>query len=102
MASRLKLQEELEEMLKSDNVYYQPPESLKLRFPCIVYKKLRGYTRYANDMPYTFQQPYELTYIHSDPDSPIVDELAMKYQTIRHINAFVSGNRYHDVYELRY
>jgi hypothetical protein len=102
MASRLQLQRELEEMLGNKNVYYQPPESLRMKFPCVVYKKLRGFTRYADDIPYTFQQPYELTYITSEPDSPITYELAMKYPTIRHMNSFVSDNRYHEVFELRY
>ena len=37
MASRLDLQTFLEELLKSKNVYFQPPESVKMKYPAIVY-----------------------------------------------------------------
>ena len=39
MASRLNLQDKLEEVLGSKQVYFQPPESLKLKYPCIVYSR---------------------------------------------------------------
>ena len=37
MASRLDLQTFLEEILESRNVYFQPPESVKMKYPAIVY-----------------------------------------------------------------
>ena len=37
MDSRLKLQELLEKLLESKNVYYQPPESKKMEYPAIKY-----------------------------------------------------------------
>lgn len=37
MASRLNLQTFLEEILESRNVYFQPPESVKMKYPAIVY-----------------------------------------------------------------
>ena len=37
MASRLDLQTFLEELLESKNVYFQPPESVKMKYPAIVY-----------------------------------------------------------------
>ena len=39
MDSRPNLQAKLEEILGNKNVYFQPPESLKLNFPAIVYKR---------------------------------------------------------------
>ena len=41
MASRIKLQAKLEELLGSRNVYYQPPETLKIEYPAIIYSKSR-------------------------------------------------------------
>ena len=102
MASRLKLQGELEEFLGNKNVYFQPPESAKLKYPCIIYKKITGNTTYADDIPYRFVRPYELTLITQDPDSPLVSQLAYKYPTIQHINSFVTGNRYHEVFRLHF
>ena len=37
MANRLDLQALLEDLLGSRNVYYQPPESVKMNYPAIVY-----------------------------------------------------------------
>ena len=37
MENRLDLHEELCELLGSRHVYFQPPESIKLIYPCIVY-----------------------------------------------------------------
>ena len=39
MDSRPNLQTMLEQILGSRNVYFQPPESLKLNYPAIVYKR---------------------------------------------------------------
>ena len=50
MRSRLELQTLLEDLLESTNVYYQPPENLKMEYPCIRYYKddIRG--DYADDI----------------------------------------------------
>lgn len=102
MASRLQLQGELEELLGNKNVYFQPPESAKLRYPCIVYEHDVGYITYADDVPYQFTRPYKLTIITQDPESELVSNLAYKYPTIRQLTHFVSDNRYHDVFRLYY
>ena len=49
MSRRLKLQEKLEELLESRNVYYQPPESKKMDYPAIRYNKQSSDKRAADD-----------------------------------------------------
>lgn len=39
MGTRLELQSKLVELLGSKHVYYQPPESVKIEYPAIVYSK---------------------------------------------------------------
>ena len=39
MMSRERLSAILHEVLGSDNVYYQPPESVKMKYPAIVYTR---------------------------------------------------------------
>jgi hypothetical protein len=46
MASRLQLQKALKD-LEIMNVYFQPPENVKLKFPCIVYKFTKFETEHA-------------------------------------------------------
>ena len=39
MASRLELQTKFENILGSRNVYFQPPASVQMRYPAIVYSR---------------------------------------------------------------
>ena len=41
MASRLELQKLLEMLLGNKNVYYQPPASLSISYPCVIYSRDR-------------------------------------------------------------
>lgn len=60
-----------------DNVYFQPPESLKLEFPCIVYTRRTADTTYADNKPYMFTWCYTITVIDSNPDSDLPRQVAM-------------------------
>ena len=54
-------------------VYFQPPPSVKLVYPCIIYNLSRIDTKYANDKPYLNKKCYSVTIIDKDPDSKIPD-----------------------------
>lgn len=97
---RLLLQSKLEALLDSPNVYFQPPESVRLEYPCIVYERGTGTTRHADNNPYHFIPQYEITYIDPDPDAEMFEKLAMALPSIRHVRHFKSDNLNHDVYEL--
>ncbi len=96
---RVELQWLLEKLLESRNVYFQPPESLKLNYPCIVYERSEIRTEFANNESYLKQKRYTLTVIDEDPDSEIPDRVQnLKYCNFdRH---FVSDNLNHDVFTL--
>ena len=49
MANRIDLQSLLEELLGSKNVYYQPPESVKMQYDAIRYSKKQIAVSHAND-----------------------------------------------------
>lgn len=59
-----------------DHVYFQPPPTVNMTYPCIVYKRRTGDTSYADDKPYMFDQCYTVTYIDPDPDSEVPLEIA--------------------------
>lgn len=75
MASRLELQSKLEDILGSRNVYYQPPESLKMNYPAIVYSKSRIDGRKANDSTYSMNTRYDITVIDKLPDNAVIKKL---------------------------
>lgn len=75
MPSRLELQNKLEELLGSRNVYYQPPESIQMEYPAIVYSKSNLMSRFANDARYSKMIRYELIVIDKGPDHEVIDKL---------------------------
>ena len=93
------LQTLFEEFLGSRNVYFQPPESVKLNYPCIVYERSNVRTRSANNHIDLKHKQYTVTYIDEDPDSEIPDKLLeLEYCSFdRH---FTSDNLNHDVFTL--
>lgn len=96
MANRLDLQSILEELLGSRNVYYQPPESIKMEYDAIRYSKKNITSTYANNGKYSMTDCYELIVIARRPDHPVVKQLlALPYCSYdRH---YVSDNLNHDV-----
>lgn len=102
MGRRLDLHAKLIALLGSNFVYFQPPESVELHYPCIVYRRSSGDTKYSNDMPYLFAQAYEVTIIDPDPDSCYIRKMAMGFPKIRFNRHFVNDNLNHDVFTLYY
>lgn len=76
MDSRLNLQYLLEDIIGSENVYFQPPESVKMKYPAIVYKLDRIVSLYAGNDVYISYDYYSVVVIDANPDSEIVHEVA--------------------------
>lgn len=99
MASRLELQTMLEDILGSRNVYFQPPASIKMQYPAIVYSRSNIDNTNADDVMYTQNRSYEVTVIDANPDSSIVDRLS-RIPKCRFDRHFSSDNLNHDVFTL--
>lgn len=82
-----------------EHVYFQPPESLKLTYPCIVYELDRFDTAYANNLPYVTRERFSATVIDRDPESAIARQMTALPQC-RHEQHFVSDNLHHDVFTI--
>lgn len=107
MASRLSLQSELQALIgvRTDgkqNVYFQPPESVKLNYPCIVYKKRPASILRADNKPYKYMQGYDVTTITFDPDSDLSKRVICYFEHCRPDRNFVNDNLYHDALVLYY
>ena len=75
MADRLELHSVLQELLGSSNVYYQPPESIKMQYDAIRYSKKTIDSKYANDRKYSMIDCYEVIVISRLPDNPVIKKL---------------------------
>lgn len=100
MATRIDLSNKFKEILGNSNVYFQPPESQKLKYDCIVFKDITPYTKRANNFVYILNHKYRATYITSNPKSPIVDRMLREFQMIDRVNDFITDGLYHYVYEI--
>lgn len=98
--TRIELQESLEEFLGSSNVYYQPPETIKLKYPCIIYEKGRTNQIYADNKTYLKNKSYTLTLIYREADSTLPDDILDAFEQITHDRPYKSENLYHDVYTI--
>ena len=101
MGNRLELQSILEELLGVKHVYYQPPESLKLEYPAIVYSKSKIETEKANDSTYLKRTRYDVIVIDKRPDNPVIDKL-MKLPYCSYDRQYKSDGLNHDVITLYY
>ena len=117
LKTRLDLQAELEEILGSNQVYFSPPESIKLKYPCIVYKQSNIDTRKANNRLYLYNYRYEVTLIDRDPDSgafkqkekfedeeasSLVERLLFHFPYCSHNRTFTTDNLNHNVFTIYY
>lgn len=101
MGQRIDLHEILVDKLGSTNVYYQPPETVKMKYPCIVYSKRKPTTKYANNNQYFNRKSYTVTVIDRNPDSQIPDRIAALPLCSFDRN-YVADNLNHDVFTLYY
>ena len=101
MGTRQDLQNRFEEILGSKYVYYQPPETIKLKYPCIIYSLSDIYTRNADDRHYSMQKIYNVSVISRDPDNTIAESILEMPKT-RFDRRYVADNLYHDILTLYY
>lgn len=100
MNTRLKLHAELVEVL--DNVYFQPPADIRMKYPCIVYHKSGKYREYADNIQFREMQLYQVTVISPDPDNQIADILERSFQHCYITNYMVVDHLSHTQLTLYY
>lgn len=82
-----------------ENVYFQPPDNMKMRYPCTVYALEDIRNSNADNFPYKQDTAYSVTIIDKSPISPIVDKVKMLPQCSfdRH---YVTDNLNHYVFTI--
>lgn len=97
MAPRLELHALLQTI--TEHVYFQPPENVKLMYPCITYQRDFAETKFADNEPYDVTKRYMVTVIDRDPDSEIPDRVAELPRSS--FNRFYTADGLnHDVYQV--
>ena len=87
--------------LGNRNVYFQPPASVVMQYPCIRYTLYDINNVYADNNVYKQDVAYQVTVIDRDPDSEIVKRVS-EIPGIRFNRFYTADNLNHTVFVLYY
>lgn len=99
MDSRLNLQAIFEEILGSRNVYFQPPASVSMKYPAIVYSRSDINNTFAGNSVYAQATAYTVTVIDKNPDSEYVKKVSM-LPMCSYDRSYRADNLNHDVFTI--
>lgn len=102
MADRLDLHEELCTLLGSRNVYFQPPASVKMKYPCIRYSSDGFDVVRADDKVYRYVKRYEGVIIDPNPDSITPEFMLMHFPMCDIGSSYTADNLNHYPFTLYY
>lgn len=100
MATRLELDARLRAIPGVEHVYFQPPENVRMQFPCIVYELADIHTRRADNKHYVKHKRYTVTYVTRNWDESMLDKILESFEMASFNRSFKSDNLYHFVYDL--
>ena len=93
MAPRLELHEHLQAIV--DRVYFQPPASINMQYPCIIYSRDGSSTDHANNGLYRHAKRYQVTVVDRNPDTELADKIeALQYASFERSFAADDLNHY--------
>lgn len=97
---RPELDQILKELLGSENVYFQPPESRRLSYPCVIYSRTNADVQFADNKSYTFSYRYQIIYIDQYPDSDFPVRLIKRLPKCTYDRHYTADNLNHEVFNL--
>ena len=96
MSNRLAFRKRLQNV-GVPNLYFQPPETKKLKYPCCIYSMLDADIKHADGAPYVISPIYEVILIDQDPDTQFLYPL-MEMSGGRFTRFYTSDNLNHWVF----
>lgn len=99
MSSRLELQTRLEDILRSRNCYFQPPASIQMKYPAIVYSLSNIDKLHANNDMYKSLTAYQVILIDKNPDTEFLEPI-LKLQYCTFDRFYTADNLNHWVFTI--
>jgi len=101
--NRLDLHAKLIDILGSNNVYFQPPEGIRIKYPCIIYERSSIDVNHADDISYARMVQYEIMFITKEPDTnDFIMKMLDAFKYCSYSRHFVSDNLNHEIFILYY
>ena len=97
---RLELDARLRRILGSNNLYFEPPASVRMTYPCIRYTRERIDTDFADNRVYLGKQRYNIILIYYDVDTDLIDRVLYNDEGLvfSHERHYVADGLHHDIF----
>lgn len=102
MSKRLELHAKLEQLVGNHNVYFQPPASVLLSYPCVIYNIGSGDAKHADNMVYKYTNSYDLIFIFKKPNIDIIEQVLQVLPMCRMTRSYVVDNLNHYAFSVYY
>lgn len=99
---RLAVHEKLCRVLNSNHVYFQPPPTVQMIYPAIVYRRESVDRLDANDDVYIHRIRYTVTVINNNPDKTYIQEMFDEFDYVDYDRHYTRDNLNHDVFTIYY
>lgn len=99
---RIQLQEKLVEVLGSDQVFFQKPINLMIKYPCLIYSRISPKIMKADNKPYVGWMGYEVIGISKNPDNDLISKMLNAFQFCYVGNSYIADNLYHQPFTIYY
>lgn len=83
------------------HVYYNPPPSVKMKYPAIRYSRSNINNKYANNKVYGQRNEYEVTVIDRASDSDLVTAVSL-LPNCSYSRGYKADNLNHDTFTIKY
>ena len=95
--TRLELHKIFQQIFENNNnIYYQPPENIKIEYPALIYTKDNINIKYANNRSYIMKDRYMITIIDKKPDNQAIKKI-LNLENTSYNRHYVSNGLNHDV-----
>lgn len=106
MDRRLKLDEELREIQETElgyqHTYFEPPESVRMKYDAVVYQKTDMNVKRANNRSYNIRDGYFVTVISHDPETTVPRAIQEHFERCSPGRSFVRDNLHHFPFTIFY
>lgn len=102
MNNRVELNTKLKMLIGSSNVYFQPPASVQLSYPCVIYSIGNGDAKHADGMVYSYVNSYDLLFIFKKPNVTIIEKVLAELPMCKMTRAYVADNLNHYAFRVYY
>lgn len=108
--TRLDLQFELETLINSTNVKFQPKsnvtdsneQSLSLKYPCILYSRVSADVKHADNKPYRITPRWQIVHISKTFNEQIIYDMLEHFPMCTFDREYKADNLYHHIFYIYY